>query len=117
MSEQQRLTQVRWIARTMDDQFTVPRTKIQFGWDAIIGLLPGIGDVLTSAVSLVVVHHAWRLGSPSFVLVRMLRNIGIDLVFGSIPILGDAFDVAWKANRKNARLVEQYLQQAKLVAR
>jgi uncharacterized protein DUF4112 len=111
----QRIKQVRRVARTMDDQFTVPGTNIRFGWDAIIGLVPGIGDVLTSVVSLVIVHHAWRLGTPFFVLVRMLGNIGVDLILGSVPILGDAFDVVWKANSKNARLLEQHSHPAELV--
>jgi Domain of unknown function (DUF4112) len=86
MSHQERLKQVRWIARTMDEQFRLPGTRVRFGWDAIIGLLPGVGDVLTSAVSLVIVHHAWRLGMPNLLLLRMLGNIGIDLAIGIVPI-------------------------------
>jgi len=114
MSHQERLKQVRWVARAMDEQFQIPRTRLRFGWDAIIGIIPGVGDVLTSAASLVIVHHAWRLGTPYLLLLRMLGNIGIDLVLGLVPIASDAFDVACRANTKNARLVKQYLQQAKL---
>ena len=110
MSHRQRVKQVRRIARIMDDQFTVPGTKIRFGWDAIIGLIPGIGDGMTSAASLVIVYHAWRLGIPWFVLFRMLGNIGIDFIFGLAPIAGDAFDVVWKANKQNAMLLKQYCQ-------
>jgi hypothetical protein len=109
---QERLRQVRWIARTMDDQFTIPGTSVRFGWDAIIGLLPGIGDLVTSAFSLVIVHHAWRMGVSSIVLLRMIGNIGIDLAFGIVPIAGDALDLAWKANLKNAKLIKQHLQRA-----
>ena len=110
MSHKERLKQVRWVARAMDEQFQIPRTRLRFGWDAIIGIIPGVGDVLTSAASLVIVHHAWRLGTPSFLLLRMLGNIGIDLVLGLVPVAGDAFDVVWKANLKNARLLKQYWQ-------
>ena len=92
----------------MDEQFQIPRTRLRFGWDAIIGIIPGVGDVLTSAASLVIVHHAWRLGTPSPLLARMLGNIGIDLILGIVPVAGDALDLAWKANRKNVRLLERY---------
>jgi uncharacterized protein DUF4112 len=108
MSHKERLKQVRWIARTMDEQFRIPGTRLRFGWDAIIGIIPGMGDVLTSAASLVIVHHAWRLGTPSPLLARMLGNIGIDFLLGIVPIAGDAFDVAWKANMKNATLLKQW---------
>jgi len=91
----------------MDEQFRIPGTRLRFGWDAIIGMIPGMGDVLTSAASLVIVHHAWRLGTPSPLLARMLGNIGIDFLLGIVPIAGDAFDVAWKANMKNATLLKQ----------
>jgi hypothetical protein len=110
MGHQQRLDRVRWIASTMDDRYTVPGTTVRFGWDPIIGLLSGVGDDVTSAASLVIVHHAWRLGAPPSVLKRMIGNIGLDFLLGSIPILGDAFDRVWKANRRNAELVEMFVQ-------
>ena len=110
VGREQRLNRVRWIASTMDDRYTVPGTRIRFGWDSIIGLLPGVGDVLTSAASLVIVHHAWRLGVPSIVLKRMIGNMCLDLAFGCIPILGDAFDLAWKANRRNAILIDAFIE-------
>ena len=109
MDRQQRLKRVRWIASTMDDQFTVPGTRVRFGWDSIIGLLPGVGDVVTGVASLVIVNHAWRLGVPSSVLKRMMGNISLDLALGCIPILGDAFDLAWKANRRNAELIDAFM--------
>jgi hypothetical protein len=109
MTHDQRLAQARWIARIMDDNFAIPGTKFRFGWDAILGLFPGLGDAVTSVVSLVIVHHAWRTGTPPITLARMLGNVGIDLVLGSVPVLGDAFDLVWKANRKNAALLERHL--------
>ena len=109
MSHQERLNQVQSLARLMDEQFVVPGTRIRFGWDSILGVFPGFGDVITSAISLLIVHHAWQTGASPIVLARMLANIGLDFMLGAIPLVGDALDFAWKANRKNARLLEQHL--------
>lgn len=109
MTHEERLTQVRWLAGVMDDAFHVPGTKLRFGWDSILGLFPGLGDVLTSALSLLIVHHAWQTGASKLTLARMLGNVGVDFVVGSVPFIGDLFDFVWKANRKNARLLEQHL--------
>ena len=109
MTPRERLDQVQFLARVMDEQFVVPGTNIRFGWDTILGLFPGIGDALTSAISLLIVHHARQTGASPVLLARMLANVGVDFLLGSIPLVGDAFDLAWKANRKNARLLEQHL--------
>lgn len=109
MSHEERLAQVRWLASVMDDRYVVPGTPIRFGWDSILGLFPGIGDVLTSIISLLIVHHAWQTGTSTFTLARMVGNVAADFLIGSIPFVGDLFDVAFKANRKNARLLELHL--------
>jgi hypothetical protein len=109
MSHEERLAQVNWLASLMDDRFAVPGTPLRFGLDSIIGLFPGLGDVLTSAISLLIVHHAWQTGASRFTIARMLGNVGIDFLVGAVPFLGDVFDVVWKANRKNAHLLEQHL--------
>jgi hypothetical protein len=109
MSHQERLNQVQFLARLMDEQFSVPGTRIRFGWDSILGVFPGFGDAITSAISLLIVHHAWQTGASPIVLARMLANVGLDFILGAIPLVGDALDFAWKANRKNARLLEQHL--------
>ena len=109
LTHEQRLAQVRFIARMMDDQFRVPGTKLRFGLDLVLGLFPGLGDVVTSAISLFIVHHAWQSGAPKSVLARMLGNVGVDFLIGSVPLFGDLADFAWKANRKNARLLEAHL--------
>jgi len=109
MTHEQRLNQVRFIARMMDDQFSVPGTNFRFGCDSILGLVPGLGDAVTSAISLVIVHHAWQSGASSLTLARMLGNVGVDFLVGSVPLVGDLFDFAFKANRKNARLLEAHL--------
>ena len=109
MTHEQRLAQVRWIAGMMDDQFRVPGIGLRFGWDSVLGLFPGIGDVLTSAVSLLIVHHAWQTKASPLTMTRMLGNVGIDFVVGAIPFVGDLFDFAFRANRKNVRLLERHL--------
>ena len=109
MTHEERLAQVQWLARMMDDKFVIPGTNLRFGWDFILGLFPGLGDAITSALSLLIVHHAWQTGASPITLARMLGNIGIDFLVGAVPVVGDAFDVMWKANRKNARLLESHL--------
>jgi uncharacterized protein DUF4112 len=109
MSHEERLAQVQWLASVMDDRFAVPGTPLRFGWDSILGLFPGLGDVLTSLISLLIVHHAWQTGASRFTLARMVGNVALDFVVGAVPFVGDLFDVAFKANRRNARLLEQHL--------
>jgi hypothetical protein len=81
---------------------------VRFGFDAIIGLVPAIGDVLTSFVSMYILRVAARRGVPRVVLLRMTANLAIDYVAGSVPIVGDAFDVYWKANIKNVELLKRH---------
>lgn len=109
MSHAQRLAQVKWLATLMDDAFRIPGTKLRFGWDSVLGVFPGLGDVLTSALALLIVHHAWQTGASKLTLARMIGNVGIDFAVGSIPLIGDLFDFAFKANRRNARLLERHL--------
>ena len=87
MTHEERLAQVRWLAGVMDDAFHVPGTRLRFGWDSILGLFPGLGDVLTSALSLLIVHHAWQTGASKLTLARMLGNIGVDFVVGSVAAI------------------------------
>jgi hypothetical protein len=109
MSHEERLEQARWLAGLMDDRYVVPGTRVRFGWDSILGLFPGLGDALTSIISLLIVHHAWQTGASPFTLARMIGNVAADFLLGSVPFVGDLFDVAFKANRRNARLLEQHL--------
>jgi Domain of unknown function (DUF4112) len=93
----------------LDEAFPIPGTRIRFGLDAIIGLVPGIGDVLAGLASLLIPLAAWIRGAPYVTLLRMAANLGIGVLVGSIPIIGDIFDVAWKANRRNYRLLTRHL--------
>ncbi len=98
---------VRGLAKLLDTKFVIPGTGIRFGLDAIIGLFPGIGDAISAAVGSYIIIAAQRLGVPKPVLLRMLANLGMDTVVGSIPLLGTIFDVAYKANARNAALLEK----------
>ena len=89
----------------LDEAFVIPGTGIRFGLDGIIGLVPGLGDILAGLLSLIIPLAAWVRGIPYITLVRMLTNVSIGLLIGTIPILGDAFDIFWKANRRNYRLL------------
>ena len=89
----------------LDEAFVIPGTKIRFGLDGIIGLVPGLGDVIAGVLSLLIPLAAWVRGVPYITVVRMLINVAIGLLVGTIPILGDAFDIFWKANRRNYRLL------------
>ena len=113
MTHEQRLSQVQWLARMMDDRFAVPGTRLRFGFDSILGVVPGLGDALTSIISLVIVHHAWQTGASSLTLARMLGNVAADFMVGVIPLFGDIFDFAFKANRRNARLLEEHFKRAR----
>ena len=93
----------------LDEAFRIPGTQIRFGIDGIIGLVPGLGDALAGLLSLVIPLAAWARGVPYVTLVRMAINLGIGVLVGSIPLLGDAFDIAWKPNRRNYQLLERHL--------
>ena len=103
-----KLRQLDWLAKLMDSQFRIPGTDIRFGLDAIIGLIPGAGDLTTFGVSGYMILVMARNGAGGLVLTRMVMNILIDAIVGAIPILGDIFDVAFKANMRNMRLMHTY---------
>jgi hypothetical protein len=93
----------------LDEAFVIPGTGIRFGIDGIIGLVPGLGDVLAGLLSLVIPLAAWIRGVPYVTLARMAANLGIGVLVGSVPLFGDIFDIAWKANRRNYRLLRRHL--------
>jgi hypothetical protein len=89
----------------MDTALRVPGTRLSLGADSVLGLIPGIGDFAAMGISLVIVNEARRLGVPKERLVKMLFNVGVDTVAGTVPLLGDVFDVYFKSNRRNLQLV------------
>jgi hypothetical protein len=100
-----------FFAHLLDDWFRIPFTPIRVGLDGLIGLIPGLGDILAGLASFVIVLAAWIRGVPYITLVRMMVNIGLEVVIGSIPVFGDIFDIAWKANRRNYQLMTRHLRQ------
>lgn len=98
----------RKVAKVLDDAFTLPGTKVKIGLDPIIGLVPGIGDVIGGVIGLYFLWEASRRKLPAVILIRMAFNIILEVAIGSIPVLGDIFDVSWKANRRNSDLIEKY---------
>jgi Domain of unknown function (DUF4112) len=107
--DEARLKRVRLLSRLLDEQFRIPGTRYRVGLDGLLGLIPGVGDAAGALLSTYILYEAMRLGAPSTVLLRMVANIGIDTVGGAIPVVGDIFDIAWKANKKNAALLHAYL--------
>lgn len=97
--------QMEYLASLLDDVFRVPGTNIRFGLDPIVGLIPGLGDFITGAMSFIIVYGAWQRGLPKVTMVRMFTNIAIDTLVGIVPVAGDTFDVFWKSNRMNYNLL------------
>ena len=97
------------LATLMDQAFVIPGTNIKMGLDGILGLLPVAGDMVASAISSYIVWEAHQLGAPRWLIARMLLNVAIDTVVGSVPIVGDAFDVMFRANVKNVALLKAHL--------
>ncbi|MFT5063583.1 MAG: hypothetical protein ACI91G_000953 [Gammaproteobacteria bacterium] len=97
------------LASLLDSQISIPGTKIRFGLDAILGLVPGIGDVAGAILSLWIVFSGLRMGATPPTVFKMLLNVGIELILGAIPVVGDMFDVVWQSNNRNVALLRQEL--------
>lgn len=100
---------VHQLARWMDTVFEIPILGWRFGLDALIGLVPGVGDAATTVVAIYIVGLAARIGMPRVIVARMALNVAIDMLVGAIPFVGDLFDVWWKANHRNATLLANRL--------
>lgn len=98
------------LSRLLDNAFVLPGTQIRFGFDGLIGLVPGIGDVITTALSAYLVFEASRLGLPRRAIARMVANVAFDAAIGIIPVVGDAADVMFRANRRNMRILREHLE-------
>lgn len=101
---------IRQLADWLDTRFAIPGTNIRFGFDSIIGLIPGIGDAITTVLGAYILVRARELGAPSLLLARMGLNLAIDMLVGAIPILGDIFDLAFKSHLRNVRLLLRWLE-------
>ena len=97
------------LSHLLDDWFRIPGTAIRFGLDGIVGFIPGIGDIIGGIASCVIIFAAWARGVSYVTLARMLANWGIEVLLGAVPILGNLFDIGWKANRRNYKLLTSSL--------
>jgi len=96
------------LANLLDTAFILPGTDIRFGVESLLRLLPGTGDVLASALSCYLLYEARQLGVPRLLLARMAGNVIIEAIFGAVPIAGDAFDIFFRANRRNVALLREH---------
>lgn len=96
-------------AHWLDDRFKIPGTNITFGLDSLIGLIPGVGDSATAVSSVYLIGQARALGAPTSLLLRMGFNVLVDLLIGAIPLIGDIFDIGFKANRRNIAHLKRHL--------
>jgi len=109
LTREQRMARLEALARLLDVAFVLPGTNIRYGIDGLIGLIPVVGDLVTTAISLWLVREARALGAPWHVTTRMLGNVALDGVVGLVPIAGDAFDVMFRANIRNMRLLRRWM--------
>ncbi|PDT89647.1 hypothetical protein CO669_12665 [Bradyrhizobium sp. Y36] len=109
LTREQRIARLEAIAKLLDIAFVLPGTNIRYGIDGLIGLIPVVGDIITTAISLWLVREARALGAPWYVTARMLGNVALDGVVGMVPFAGDAFDVMFRANMRNVRLLRRWL--------
>jgi len=108
LSRDQRLARLDAVAKLLDVAFVLPGTNIRYGIDGVIRLIPVVGDLIASAFSLWLVREARALGAPWYVTARMLANVALEGVVGMVPIAGDAFDVMFRANIRNMRLLRHW---------
>jgi hypothetical protein len=109
LTREQRLARFETLAKLLDVAFILPGTKVRYGVDGIIRLIPVVGDILATAFALWLVREARALGAPWHVTARMLGNVAVDGVVGMVPLAGDAFDVLFRANMRNVRLLRRWL--------
>jgi len=110
-SRAERMARLDKLATLMDAAIVIPGTKIRFGADAVVGLIPGIGDLVTAGISCLIILEARRMGAPNHLVARMIGNVAIDGLAGSVPIIGDLVDLAFRANLRNMRLLRRHFEQ------
>lgn len=98
-----------WLAWALDSAVRIPGTNVTLGADALLGLIPGVGNLATTAVSGWLIREAWRLGVPRRTIARMVANVAMDSAISAVPLVGNVADVFWKANRKNMALLAEHL--------
>ena len=109
-AEPERMERLRRLGYLLDNAIPIPGTPFRIGWETIVGLVPGIGDLVGGGFSAWIILQAARMGAPSSLLARMGWNLLVDLAVGAVPLLGDLFDAGFKANMRNLALLEQHVQ-------
>jgi len=110
LTREQRLARLEAVAKLLDIAFVLPGTKVRYGIDGIIGLIPVVGDLVATALSLWLVREARALGAPWHVTARMLGNVAVQGVVGAVPVAGDAFDILFRANIRNVRILRRWME-------
>jgi hypothetical protein len=110
LTREQRLARLDALAKLLDVAFIVPGTNVRYGIDGLIGLIPVVGDIITTAISLWLVREARALGAPWHLTMRMLGNVALDGAVGIVPLVGDAFDVMFRANVRNVKMLQRWLE-------
>ncbi len=110
MPREEALRRLDALSILMDSAFAIPGTKVRMGLDGLIGLVPVLGDLVTTAISSYILYEARRLGASKLTIARMAANVAVDGVIGAIPIAGDVFDMAFRANRRNIRILREHLE-------
>src|ERR1700736_6749061 len=110
LTREQRLARLDAVAKLLDIAFILPGTKIRYGIDGVIGLIPVVGDIIATALSLWLVREARALGAPRAVTARVLGNVAVQGVVGTVPVAGDAFDVLFRANMRNMRILRRWME-------
>jgi hypothetical protein len=110
LSHEERLARLETLATLMDAAILIPGTNVRVGFDALIGLVPGIGDLVSAGISSMIILEARRMGAPRWLVARMIANVAIDAIGGAVPLVGDLFDVAYRANLKNTQLLRRHFE-------
>ncbi|WP_243371037.1 DUF4112 domain-containing protein [Microvirga solisilvae] len=108
-SREDSLARVALVAKLMDSAFLIPGLNRRVGLDAVLGLIPGVGDALSAALASYIIWEARQLGLPRWKIARMVANVAVDTAIGAIPLAGDVFDVFFKSNQRNLRIIHEHL--------
>jgi hypothetical protein len=108
-SRQDAIARITLVANLMDSAFMIPGLNRRVGLDAVLGLVPGVGDALSAAIASYIIWEARQLGLPRWKIARMIGNVAVDTAIGAIPFAGDVFDVFFKSNQRNLRIIHEHL--------
>jgi hypothetical protein len=108
-SQADSIARITALAKFLDSAFVIPGTNKRFGMDSVIGLVPGVGDAISAALASYIIWEARQLGVPRWKIARMISNVAIDTAIGAVPFAGDVFDVFFKANQRNLRIIHDHI--------